>query len=330
MRAGDRRAGAAGRARAISTTYQRVVTALRAGQGYYPALHDALLAGGYGTLSPLNWRTPLFLSFLALFPTLESAQVLLGLVDGGRVARRDCLRLSAKRRRPAVWAAAIVLAAEPGVDHRLSGRAQLRVVCTGTLILISASGLWTWLRWAGFAVALLALFVRELAVIYAVVCLATGAARAAMGRGWRVAGRARRLCRIYYLWHWSQPSALIGPADHAAASDWLQFGGLVFVLAHGGVQRCAAGRCRYWVDGAHLPLACSASLASRTNRARRATVRALPCCCSLRLRQARQRILGRALRAADGAGLPVGVPAPRDCRAALGARRSRLRLRRSS
>ena len=37
-------------------TYQRVVGAVRGGQGYYPALHEALLAGNSGTLSPLLKR----------------------------------------------------------------------------------------------------------------------------------------------------------------------------------------------------------------------------------------------------------------------------------
>ena len=34
----------------------------------------------------------------------------------------------------------------------------------------------------------------------------------------------------FYAWHWMQVSALIGPSDHAAATDWLQFGGVTFVL----------------------------------------------------------------------------------------------------
>ena len=46
-------------------TYERVIAALKAGQGYYPALHQALLDGGYATLSPLNWRPPLFLTYHA-------------------------------------------------------------------------------------------------------------------------------------------------------------------------------------------------------------------------------------------------------------------------
>src|SRR5690349_12014001 len=58
-------------------TYERVVTALRAGQGYYGALHQALLDGGYGTLSPLNWRTPLFLTIVSWFPSLAGAQLAL-------------------------------------------------------------------------------------------------------------------------------------------------------------------------------------------------------------------------------------------------------------
>src|SRR4051812_42527599 len=59
-------------------TYERVIAALKAGQGFYPALHQALLDGRYGTLSPLNWRTPAFLTLLSWFPTLATAQVALG------------------------------------------------------------------------------------------------------------------------------------------------------------------------------------------------------------------------------------------------------------
>jgi hypothetical protein len=224
-------------------TYQRVVAALRAGQGYYEALHQALLDGGYGTLSPLNWRTPLFLSFLALFPTLESAQVFLGLVTVvawliavAFVYRRSGVGL-------AVWAG-IVLALS--LVSIIAYRAELSFeLCCGTLILISVAAYGLGWRWAGFAVAMLALFVRELAVIYAVVCLAMAVRERRWGEviGWLIGLAAYA---GFYLWHWSQLSALIGPADHAAAADWLQFGGLVFVLrtaAFNGVLLVAP----YWV-----------------------------------------------------------------------------------
>ena len=231
-------------------TYQRVVEASRGGQNYYAALHQALLDGGYGTLSPLNWRTPLFLSFLALFPTLESAQVFLGLVTlvGWLISVAFVYRRSGAG--VAVWAG-VVLAL--GLVSIIAYRAELSFeLCAGTLILISVSAYGLGWRWAGFALALLALFVRELAVIYALVCLAT----ALRERRWsEVVAWLVGLAAYagFYLWHWSQLSALIGPADHAAATDWLQFGGLVFVLrtaAFNGVLLVAP----YWVAAIFLVL----------------------------------------------------------------------------
>src|SRR3569833_1048392 len=202
-------------------TYQRVVEALKTGQGYYPALHDALLAGGYGTLSPLNWRPPLFLTFLSLFPTLEAAQVFLGLVTliawmlGVAVAfRRGGVAL-------AVWAG-IVLALS--LLSIIAYRAELSFeLCTGTLILISVGAYALGWRWVGLVVGVLALFVRDLAVLYVLFCLVL----ALRERRWRETAAwivALVAYAAFYAWHWSQLSALLGPADHAAATGWLQFG----------------------------------------------------------------------------------------------------------
>lgn len=208
-------------------TYQRVATALRAAQGYYPALHDALLAGGYGTLSPLNWRTPLFLSTLALFPTLEAAQVFLGLVTVVAWLMGIAFVYRRSGTGAAVWAGIVLALSLIGI---IAYRAELSFeLCTGTLILISVSAYGLGWRRAGLAVAVLALFVRELAVIYALVCLVM----ALRERRWAEVGAwlgGLAAYAAFYLWHWSQLSALIGPADHAAAADWLQFGGLAFVL----------------------------------------------------------------------------------------------------
>lgn len=207
--------------------YQRVVEALRGGQGYYPALHDALLAGGYGTLSPLNWRPPLFLTFLSLFPTLEAAQVFLALVT--LVAWLMGVALAYRRGGVAlaIWAA---IAFALSLISIIAYRAELSFeLCAGTLILISVAAYGLGWRWAGVAVGVLALFVRELAVLYVLVCLIMSLRerRWAEAIAWVIALAAYA---GFYAWHWAQLSALIGPADHAAATDWLQFGGLTFVL----------------------------------------------------------------------------------------------------
>ena len=74
----------------------------------------------------------------------------------------------------------------------------------------------------------LALFVRELSVLYVIVCLVC----AVRDRRWTetglwVVGLAGYAA--FYLWHVQQVTALIGPLDHAA-EGWLQLGGPVFLL----------------------------------------------------------------------------------------------------
>jgi len=107
-------------------------------------------------------------------------------------------------------------------------------------------------RWAGLAVGVLALFVRELAVLYVLVCLTT----ALRERRWRETAAwivALVAYAAFYAWHWSQLSALIGPADHAAATGWLQFGGVTFLLrtaAFNGVLLALP----YWVAAIALVL----------------------------------------------------------------------------
>ena len=57
--------------------YSRVVDRLRSGEDYHQALHEELLAGGYGTRSVFNWRPPFYLSLIALFPSEEWARAAL-------------------------------------------------------------------------------------------------------------------------------------------------------------------------------------------------------------------------------------------------------------
>ncbi|MEP7241858.1 MAG: hypothetical protein ABI697_13315 [Devosia sp.] len=208
-------------------TYQRVVAALRAGQGYYAALHDALLTGGYGTTSPLNWRVPVFLPFLALFPSLDVAHWALGGLTviawglGAAFAYRH-LGLGGAVGALVVLALSLISIAAP--------RAELSFeLCAGTLILISVSAYGLGWRWAGVAAGAGALFVRELAAIYALVSIVL----ALRERRWREAAAWLVVLVAYgafYFWQMSQVVALLGPDDHAAATGWLQFGGLEFVL----------------------------------------------------------------------------------------------------
>jgi hypothetical protein len=222
--------------------YQSVVAALRGGEGYYAALHKALIEGGYGTLSPLNWRTPAFLTLLSWFPSLESAHVFLALLTG--IAWLMGVALVYRRSgTAAAIAAAVVLAAS--LCAIFAWRAELSVeLFAGTLILASVSAYGLGWRWLGFALAVLVLFVRELAGPYVVVCLSLAIAerRRDEALAWIVALLAYA---AFYAWHWMQLTAQITPADHAA-TGWLQLGGLGFVLrtaAYNGVLLAAP----YWL-----------------------------------------------------------------------------------
>ncbi len=104
------------------------------------------------------------------------------------------------------------------------------VVWAGVLILLSicayAIGRPGW----GVICGLAALFVRELAAPYAIVCLIAGPAPAALARSvaWLIGLAAYG---AFYLWHARQAMALVGPNDLAHAGGWLQFGGAAFVIS---------------------------------------------------------------------------------------------------
>jgi hypothetical protein len=231
-------------------TYQRVVEALKAGQGYYPALHDALLAGGYGTLSPLNWRTPFWLSFLSWFPSLEMARAALAVLAAGAWGLGVALAYRRLGTGGAIWAGVVLALSLVTIG---APRAELSFeVCAGTLILISVSAYGLGWRWLAVIAGVAALFVRELAIVYVVVCLVDAMRRRDRLEvlGWLVALAAYG---VFYQWHMQQVAALLGPEDHAAAAGWLQFGGIVFVLrtaSYNGIMLVLP----YWAAGVLLPV----------------------------------------------------------------------------
>lgn len=232
-------------------TYERVVAALKAGQGYYRALHAALLEGGYGTLSPLNWRTPLFLTVLSWFPTLAVAQLVLEVLTVAGWAFAVAFVYRRLGRMAAASAAAVMALSLIAIA---APRAELSFeLCAGTLILISVSAYGLGWKWLGLAAGTLALFVRELGIVYVFICLIDAMRRRSRGEviAWLVCLGAYG---AYYQFHAQQVAALIGPDDHAAAAGWLQFGGIGFVLrtaAFNGVLLALP----YWVAGIVLPIA---------------------------------------------------------------------------
>jgi hypothetical protein len=207
--------------------YARVVDGLRHGGEFYDTLNANLIAGHYGMQSVFNWRTPFFMSLVALFPSNWGmyALVLLVALAGGGLA----VRLAFREFGP-IGAGCLVVVEILGLGAALVPSAFLiSELPAGFLILLSAMAYGLGARRAGFAAATLALFVRELAAPYIVVCAFLA---------WRE-GRRRELAlwgvvlvayAAYFLWHVHMVGLYQRPSDLGDRAGWVQFGGATFVL----------------------------------------------------------------------------------------------------
>jgi hypothetical protein len=124
-------------------------------------------------------------------------------------------------------------------------------VTAGSLILLSAGAYGLGWRWLGLVAGMAALFVRELALPYALVCLALSIRRPGERWVW-CAGLAAY--GGYFWWHAQMVAATTGPADHADPTGWLAFGGLRFSLGTAGFNGAFA-LAPLWVSAVYLPLA---------------------------------------------------------------------------
>jgi hypothetical protein len=208
-------------------TYAEIVANLRAGQGYYAALHEALLAHGYSTISVFNWRPPLFLSAVAWLPSTAWMQAITGLLA---VVALAMARVMVFRHQGRTAALSVSLLLALSLAAVLAPRAGL--ICellAGALILLSVSAYGLGQRGLGVAAGAAALFTREIAGLYVVVCvLAAWREKRWLELGlWLVLVVAYGL---YFGWHTANVTAQLGPHDHGDSLAWLRFGGATFDL----------------------------------------------------------------------------------------------------
>src|SRR5262249_22204676 len=156
--------------------YQHIVASLQAGRPYYEAVGSALREGHYATREPFNWRTPLLMTALArLGAASRPLLIALGL----------CLcfgTVAVTREEPSIvrWTAMFVQA---GVLATLATLAAVYMseAWAGALIGLSVMAYARDRVALALPLAFVALFVRELAAPYCVVC-----ALSALGhRRWR-------------------------------------------------------------------------------------------------------------------------------------------------
>ncbi len=208
--------------------YHAEITRMEAGEGYYAAAAAELKPRGYPTRSPFNWRTPAPIAIIGSLPDRRLAWAALGLAAGALAlfafewfARETGGRTALLGMGPLSGALVWLCMDELYVSPELS---------SGILLGLSLSAYAVQRPWCGFAAGLAALFCRELAAPYCVVCLglAIWQRRRSEVAAWLVGFAAYA---VYYAWHlWS-----IWPLTQADGIShhrgWICFGGAGFILA---------------------------------------------------------------------------------------------------
>ncbi len=208
--------------------YERLVERMHAGEGYYTAAHTALHTGGYGTQSVFNWRLPTLAWIDSLFPSVGWASFVLGLgALGAILAGAKLVRDTADK--PTAYIAAFALGLSLAACATQAGALFTEIVAS-VMILASASAYGLKRPVIGFVLALAALFVRELAAPYVLVCIYFA---------WRDGRRSELLAWAaglaaffaFFAWHYMMVKAQSTAGDFGYIDGWIQFGGLPFMLA---------------------------------------------------------------------------------------------------
>jgi hypothetical protein len=205
-------------------THAAVVERIRSGERYYDALGDELRQHNYPTRSPFNWRTPLHLSALALAPWIVWRGLLTTLLVAFYAAAMMVVRVKS-----AAWAANF-LSIGVLVVSAASDAIVIPEAWAGAFIGLSACAFALDRRAVGVGLALIALFMRELAAPYCVICTLT----AAWERRWKevAAWGAGALAYFgYFAWHATQVLAHRTPTDIAHSDSWVSFLGVPFLQA---------------------------------------------------------------------------------------------------
>jgi hypothetical protein len=209
--------------RGDAVLFERTIARLRAGDPYYSAIGSEMRQRNYPTASVFNWRTPAHLILVSSMPS-AGARLLLQLLT---VAILALLPFVLRRQSKVVivvtlltLAGALATAVKPHAF--VAGEVWSGVLIAASLCAYAAN--------AGTAGAILgvgAVFLRELAAPYAVVCglVARITKRRAESVVWAIGGLA--YC-LYFALHVSRVWAHQQPGDLAHLDSWIRWNGLSF------------------------------------------------------------------------------------------------------
>jgi hypothetical protein len=227
--AGSRQTGSAAGAEVRGDTdfYRDIVRRVRAGDNYYDAVAEELRQRGYAPHSTFNWRTPLYAWLFGKLPGPIWGQLLLGigaLTTIFLACRALCLAGGEGRA-----VVALVLFLGPFAWCGMPGVCLFTELWAGMLIALSVSA-YALGRWRlAVVTGLLALFFRELALPYCVICLGLACwQRRRAEVAWWLAGLALYGC--FMTLHATAAARRITATDVLHATGWVQFGGTAFVL----------------------------------------------------------------------------------------------------
>jgi hypothetical protein len=207
--------------------YRAEAERVREGEYYYTAVEDELESRGYPTASILNWRTPLPIWLIGVLPAGGGQALIIGLavcllgVAGHVVAKEAGLGRAL---------ATLVLLIGALLPVALDGPYLMPEVWCGVLIAASVACYGVERRSWAVALGLFALFVRELAAPYCVVCglFALHERRWLEVKAWVVGAIGYA---AFYAWHLTQVVPLIDSNARAHDEGWLQMGGAAFVIS---------------------------------------------------------------------------------------------------
>ena len=208
--------------------YRAEVDRIGQGESYYSAAAEELRARGYPTRSIFNWRTPLPVWLIGSLPNPALGKALLIAL----AILAACLAFSwlSEEAGPVGTALGMALLGGALLPCALGDLFVMPVLWSGVCIALSLAALGTRRTALGVVAGIAALFLRELAAPYCLICfgMALGQRRRAEASGW-LAGFA--VYAIYYAVHLAQVLHRIGPADIAHADGWVRFGGAGFVIS---------------------------------------------------------------------------------------------------
>lgn len=208
--------------------YAAEVSRMHDGASYYDAAAAELVARGYPTRSIFNWRTPLPVWLVAKLPDPLMANVLLVATGLGLVVMG--FGLLADEGGLGQGMLAVLFLSGALLPCFLGEPVLLSELWSGVLVALSAVLFGRERRWAAIAIGLAALFARELAAPYVVVCLAL----AVYERRYRELaawGVGLAAYAVFYGFHILEVLPRIGATASAHEGGWLRLGGAGFLIS---------------------------------------------------------------------------------------------------